>query len=119
MSVVSNYYVIAGYDLTGMDTDKFRDWKWSDEREKYICNQTKGHIQLFDDPMSGCHLYFGYILASGDAYGYDTSKFKVDDVNGIYGDVKAELVKLIEMGVITEDPNLIPEYQIIAFEECT
>lgn len=119
MSVVSNYYVIAGYDLTGMETDKFDDWKWTDEGEKYTCNQTKGKIQLFDDPMSGCHLYFGYILASGDAYGYETSKFKVDDVNGIYGDVKAELVKLIEMGVITEDPNLIPEYQIIAFEECT
>lgn len=119
MSIVSNYYVIAGYDLTDMKTDKFCDWKWTDEGEKYTCNQAKGNIQLFDDPMSGCHLYLGHILASGDSYGYQTSKFKVDDINGIYGDVKAELVKLIEMGLITKDPKFIPEYQIIVFEECT
>ncbi len=119
MSVNRNYYVIAGYDLTGMKTDKFDDWKWTDEGENYTCYQGKGKIQVFYDPMSGEHLYFGYILADGDMYGYETSKFKVEDVNGIYGDVKAELVKLIEMGIITKDPRFIPEYQIIAFEECT
>lgn len=119
MGVVRNYYVIAGYDLTGMETDKFDDWKWTEEGEDYTCYQRKGKIQFFYDPMSGNHLYFGYILASGDMYGYETSKFKVDDVNAIYGDVKAELVKLIEMGVITKDPRFVPEYQIIAFEECT
>lgn len=119
MSVDRNYYVIAGYDLTSMETDKFDDWKWTEEGEDYTCYQRKGKIQFFYDPMSGNHLYFGYILADGDMYGYETSKFKVDDVNAIYSDVKAELVKLIEMGVITKDPRFIPEYQIIAFEECT
>ena len=82
MSVNRNYYVIAGYDLTGMETDKFDDWKWSDEGEDYICYQRKGKIQFFYDPMSGGHLYFGYILACGDMYEYETSKFKVEDVNG-------------------------------------
>lgn len=119
MSVDRNYYVIAGYDLTGMETDKFDDWKWSEDGEKYTCYHRKGKIQLFTDPMNGQYIYFGYILADGDMYEYETSKFKVEDINGVYGDVKAELVKLIEMGMFTKDPRFIPEYQVIAFEECT
>ena len=35
MSVSRDFYVIAGYDLTGWDTDKLRDWKWEDG-EEYI-----------------------------------------------------------------------------------
>lgn len=46
MSVDRNYYVIAGYDLTGMETDKFDDWKWSEDGEKYTCYHRKGKIQL-------------------------------------------------------------------------
>ena len=107
-----NYYVIAGYDLTGWETDKF-------DGEKYMGYQSKGHIQLFDDPMSGSHLYFGYVLANGDEYDFDTTKFNVNDVNGVLGDVKSELIKLIELGVISMSPQLKPEYQIITFEECT
>lgn len=118
MSVDRKYYVIAGYDLTGCDTDKLRDWIWEDGKE-YMCNHVKGKIQLFDDPMSGTYLYFGYILASGDMYEYETSKFKVDVLNEVYGDVRAELNKLIEMGIITKDASFIPEYQIISFVECT
>lgn len=119
MSVDRNYYVIAGYDLTGMETDKFDDWKWTEEGEDYTCYQRKGKIQFFDDPMSGDYLYFGYILADGDEYEFEASKFKVDDVNGVYGEVKAELIKLIELGVISKDPRFNPDYQIIAFVECT
>ena len=33
MSVESKYYAIVGYDLTGYETDKFKDWKWTDEGE--------------------------------------------------------------------------------------
>lgn len=118
MSVYRNYYVIAGYDLTGMETDKFDDWKWTDDGEKYRCYQSKGHIQFFDDPMSGSYLYFGYILADGDQYDFSTTKFNVNDVNGVFGNVESELIKLIELGVISKSPQLKPKYQIIAFEEC-
>ena len=75
MSMESNYYVIAGYDLTGNETDKFKDWKWSDEGEDYFCKQRKGEIQFFDDLMSGSYLYFGYVLASGNEYSFDTEMF--------------------------------------------
>lgn len=41
MSMESHYYVIAGYDLTDCETDKFKDWKWTEEGEDYINNQCK------------------------------------------------------------------------------
>lgn len=119
MSVSRDFYVIAGYDLTGWDTDKLRDWKW-EEGEEYICNHSKGNIQLFDDPMSDSYLYFGYVLARNEMYEDDeVSKFKVDDITRVYGEVKSELIKLQELGVITKDPKFVPEYQIISFVECS
>lgn len=117
MSINKNYYVIAGYDLTGLTTDKYEDWQW-DDGEKYVCYQSKGHIQLFDDPMSGEHLYFGYILASGDEYDFPTTKFNIDDVNNVKTAVEDELVHLINVGVIDRSA-LLNKYQIIIFEECT
>ena len=118
MSMESNYYVIAGYDLTGYETDKFNDWKWTEEGENYICNQCKGEIQFFDDPMSGSYLYFGYVLASGDEYSFETTFFEVSDIEKCSGNVKAELVKLQELGVITKDLHFSPQFKVIVFEEC-
>lgn len=119
MSINKNYYVIVGYDLTGWDTDKFEDWKWSDEGEEYICNQRKDEIQLFYDPMHGEHLYFGYILAAGDEYEFKTTVFDLSDVEAKFGNVRSELTKLQEIGVISKDLHFKSEIKIIAFEECT
>jgi len=118
MSMESSYYVIAGYDLTGCETDKFQDWKWTEEGEDYINNQCKGEIQFFDDPMSGSYLYFGYVLADGDEYSFNTEMFDVSDIEQCSGKVKSELVKLQEMGIITKDPHFNPVFKIIVFEEC-
>lgn len=119
MSVMKNYYVIVGYDLTGYETDKYDDWKWSEKGEKYTCNHIKGEIQLFDDPMSGLHLYFGYILVSGDEYDFETTSFELSDIEKHTGNVKDELIKLQEIGVISRDPHFKPVLKIIVFEECT
>lgn len=119
MSINKNYYVIAGYDLTGWDTDKFKDWKWTDEGERYTCYQTKGEIQLFDNPMCGEHLYLGYVLASGDEYEFETAKFNIADIERQIPYVKNKLFQLQEIGVISKDPHFKPEIKIIAFEECT
>lgn len=119
MSVERSYYLINGYDLTGMDCDKFDDWKWTDEGEDYFCYQRKGKIQLFDDPMSGSYLYLGYILATGDQYGFETVKIDSEEIVRSNGYVKAELVKLQELGIITKDPKFIPKLGLIMFEECT
>ena len=119
MSVESRYYVIAGYDLTGYETDKYSDWIWTDEGEAYYCNQEKGYIQLFEDPMNRSHLYFGCILAEGDEYSFETTKFDVETVNQIKENVENELLNLIKLGVISENVKPSLKYQVIAFEECS
>ena len=120
MSMLKEYYVIAGYDLTGLKTEKFYDWKWTDEGVEYTCNQVKGNIQLFDDPMSGNHLYFGYVLASGDEYEFNTVSINLKDIrfHHIQKEVKSKLLELKNNGVITSNLHYIPEFKIIIFEEC-
>ena len=119
MSINRDYYVIAGYDLTGFKTDKFDDWKWTDDSEKYLCYQKKGNIQLFVDPMSDSYLYLGYVLAKLDMYESETTKFDLDIINQVKENVEGELIKLIDLGVISKDPTFKPKYQVIVFEECT
>lgn len=118
MSMESNYYVIAGYDLTGCETDKFRDWRWTEEGEEYLNNQRKGEVQFFNDPMSGSYLYFGFVLVDGDEYSFNTEMFDVSDIEQCSGKVKSELVRLQEIGIITKDPCFNPVFKIIVFEEC-
>ena len=118
MSIEKNYYVIAGCDLTGLETDKYEDWKWTDQGEEFLCSQTKGRIQLFDDPMDGSHLYLGYILANGDEYCFETTKFDVELISQVKDDVKNVLLKLIDLEVISVDHKSVPKYQMIVFEEC-
>ena len=117
MSVRSDFYVIVGYDLTGCETEKYEDWEYTDEGEKYHCNQSKDKIQFFNDPMSGNYLYFGYILGEGEAYGFDTIKFDADDIYQAKIKVQGELLKLIKLGVIQKDSYIKRDCHVIAFEE--
>lgn len=68
--------------------------------------------------MSGSYLYFGYVLTDGDEYSFNTEMFDVSDIEKCSGKVKAELVKLQEMGVITKDPHFNPVFKVIVFQEC-
>lgn len=119
MSINKNYYIILGYDLTCLKTDKYEDWKWTTEGESYNCNQIKGEIQLFDDPMCGEYLYFGYILAAGDQYSFETIKFTIRDIEEQMTHVTDKLLQLIDIGIIQKDPNLKFRPDVIVFEECT
>lgn len=118
MSICRNYYVIAGYDLTAYKTDKYEEWKWSASYENMICNQIKGKVQIFDDPMCGDYVYLGYILAAGDQYDFETSMFSESDIRLKESEVYAELHYLMKHGIISDEAYTIP-YQIIVFEECT
>lgn len=119
MSINKSYYVIAGYDLTEAMTDKYEDWKWTDEGEQYLCNQVNGRVQLFDDPMSGSYLYLGYVIASGDEYDFKTQTFNPWHVTDLKGDVDKVADELIACGVIDDKKSKYIRFQIIAFEECS
>ena len=118
MSLYKNYYIIAGYDLTGLETDKYEDWKWTDEGEQYICRQSKGNVQIFDDPCNGEHFYFGYVLAHGDQYEFPTTKIDVSDIDFIrYELVDTKLKELYDTEIINSYYGITCQFKIFAFEE--
>lgn len=117
MSVESSHYLIYGYNLTGMDTDKFEKWKWSDEGDKYSCNQIPGRTQIFDDPMSGCHLYLGYIFAEGRQFEGCSARISDDDLVTGKAEAISHLNHLIDYGIISEEARFIKP-ELILFEEC-
>lgn len=130
MSINKKYYVIAGYDLTSLKTEKYKDWKWTDDGSYFTSYQTTGRIQLFDDPMDNMHLYLGYILACGDEYEFDTKKINLNEVARQEPYVREKLRQLIDNHVINNiisnnnvtydifKENKLP-YEIIIFEECS
>ena len=118
MSIDKNYYTIAGFDLTKYRTDKYEDWRWTEDGERFSCYQRKGKVQLFDDPMSGDYLYLGYIFGNGDQYGFNTTKFVAADIITVYPEVCDVLKYLKSVGVVAEVPEDIT-YGVIVFEECT
>ena len=120
MSMDKNYYVVYGYDLTKYKTDKYEDWRWTDEGEEFTCNQRKGYIQLFDDPMRESYLYFGYIFASGDEYDFETTKFDIIEAERQTADIANKLRRLKDIGIINEDfDEFATPYEFIVFEEWT
>lgn len=119
MSIDKNYYVIGGYDLTDFKTEKYDDWRWTEQGDEYTCYQKNGKIQLFDDPMSNSYLYFGYVFASSDEYSFDTVCFSISDVEKCRKNVEDELLKLVEIGVVNKTALANAKFHLIAFEECT
>jgi hypothetical protein len=119
MSIEKKYFVIGGFDLTPYKTDKYEDWKWTDDGEEYLCNQCHGNIKLFDDLMSEEHLYLGYVFASGDQYCFDTVQFVAGELFDmmIRMQVSEKLLHLINEGVVSKDAAAA-NYKVIIFEEC-
>lgn len=116
MSIDKNYFVIAGYDLTRAKNDeRFNDWRWEDESEQWF----NGDIRLFHDPMDESHLFFGYVLVSGDEYDFPTRMFDCTNILDVRNDVDKALQELKNTGILNlENPLWISPYKIIVFEEC-
>jgi hypothetical protein len=117
MSLYKAYYVIAGYDLTAYITDKYSDWKWTDEGERYLCTQRNGNIQLFDDPCNGDHTYLGYILACGDQYEFNTTVININEFSRQMPYVLNKLKYLVDIGIVDKNIFMDIRYNMIAFEE--
>lgn len=116
MGMEATHYTIIGYDLTAYKTDKFDNWKWTEDGEKFCNYQLKGNFQFFDDPTSGNYLYFGFILSENNEYGDEKSAYFIEDIHQRIPDVESKLKELIETGILSDDAHY-EKIQFISFVE--
>ena len=128
MSSEREDYIILGFDLSPYREQIYTDeWCTDENIDKWEYCQTKGNIQLFTDPMSGFHLYFGYILSAQDEYDNpETTKISLTDeeikhMEKIWDKVldalnETKLVSKSMMEVIATDK--VP-FEVICFTEYT
>ncbi|HJF40219.1 MAG TPA: hypothetical protein K8V91_04775 [[Clostridium] spiroforme] len=119
-------YIILGFDLSPYREQIYTDeWRTDENIDKWECCQTKGNIQLFTDPMSGSHLYFGYILSAQDEFDEpEVTKISLRDREIKYMDEMWEKVleALSETKIISESmleaiaKGKIP-FELICFTE--
>ena len=111
-----NDYVILGYDLTAYMDTIYDDWSEDEENiDKWECNQKVGEIQLFSGPMSGSHLYFGYIVSSHKEWDPDVvTTVSMEDMLRMKQEVDD---KLYETGLDIDDIVEELEYNVICFTE--
>ena len=116
MSSERNDYVILGYDLTAYMDAIYDDWSEDEENiDKWECNQEAGEIQLFSDPMSGDHLYFGYIVSAHNKWDPNSvATVSMEDMLIIKPDVDD---KLYETGMDIDGIAEQLEYRVICFTE--
>ena len=111
MSMQPSYYTIIGYDLSSYYDELYTEDFANNEEEKWTCNQLKGNIQLFTDPCSGEHLYFGRVIGDGDYYDYKSSVFDLSKLQNEESIIKNTLLEAF--------PNIkhIPQISVICFCE--
>lgn len=126
MSMTREDYIILGFDLSPYREQIYTDeWRTDENIDKWECYQSKGNIQLFTDPMSGLHLYFGYIVSAQDEYeNPETTKISLVDENRghteeIFDKVmdaikESKLISQSMQDVISED-NVT--FEVICFAE--
>ena len=111
MSMQPSYYTIIGYDLSSYYDELYTEDFANNEEEKWACNQSEGNIQLFTDPCSGEHLYFGRVIGDGDYYDYKSSVFDLSKLQDEEPIIKNTLLEVF--------PNIehIPQISVICFCE--
>ena len=119
-------YIVLGFDLSPYREQIYTDeWCTDENIDKWEYCQTKGNIQLFTDPMSESHLYFGYILSAQDEYDEpEVTKIslrdeEIKDMEKIWDKtmdalIESKLISESMMGVLEEDE--VP-FEVICFTE--
>lgn len=75
MSTYPKIYTILGYDFSPWYNKMYtKEWAENPKNEKWMDKWRPGEVQLFTDLSRGSHLYFGYILATGDGYDWTDQK---------------------------------------------
>lgn len=115
MSSVRNDYVIVGYDFTQFKDDLYdEEWAENPDNEEYWCHHEKGNIQMFDDPMDGDHLYFGYIISANDEYDNTFTAIPLAELERQKPYIDS---KLNNIGWNISDIIRESKYQLISFSE--
>jgi hypothetical protein len=105
-------YVIIGYDVSYCPIMSNEEFCESKLYEELTCYQSVGKIQIFDDPASGGHKYFGYILDASEECGDDFStQYQLDTVSNLGVDVYRKLIE-----VFKTDEGISP-LSLISFTE--
>lgn len=120
MSMTREDYIILGFDLSPYREQIYTDeWHTNENIDKWEYCQTKGNIQLFTDPMSGSHLYFGYILSAQDEFDEpEVTKINLGDREDKYMDEMCEKVldALYETKLISKSMMEVIAKDDVAFE---
>lgn len=104
MSVSKETFLIVGCDIKDRLTDKFEDWYWSEEGEKWHCFATEGNLQIIDDGMCGEYIYLGYIIASiEDDYSSFYKEIDSRHLSDYALEVMHGLQELIDFGVLNRE----------------
>lgn len=116
MSMERNDYVIIGYDLTEYRHTFYDKWAENEEnKEKWEFNQVKGEIQLFSDPSSSGHLFFGYIVSARNEWDEDiVSEISIEDMRRIKPYVDN---KMLQAGFDLEKIGSSLLYKVYCFTE--
>lgn len=118
MSVYSQIFLIIGCDVKDFVTEKYKEWRDSEEGERYTEYQTEEEMQFIEDGMCGMYNYFGYIISNIEDFYGECTKELSNDVFNKRDDIIAELRKLVDIGVLKEDV-LNEEMKLILFNHCT
>lgn len=120
MSMTREDYIILGFDLSPYREQIYTDeWHTNENIDKWEYCQTKGNIQLFTDPMSGSHLYFGYILSAQNEFDEpEVTKINLEDREDKYMDEMYEKVldALYETKLISKSMMEVIAKDDVAFE---
>lgn len=118
MSVNAEVYLIVGLDVEPYLTEKFDDWKWTEEGEKYTDYCTEGEVQFIEDGMCGTYTYFGYIVSNIDEV-YESYKKEIDEnADEIIIKIAKKILELVNLGILKEDV-LEKDVKPILFTHCS
>lgn len=118
MSVNAEVFLIIGLDVEPYLMDKFKDWKWTKEGEKYTDYRREEQIQFIEDGMNGLYTYFGYIVSNIDEMYGNYHKEIPEMPNDITSKVDNKLIELVNLGILKSDV-LRQNLKTILFTHCS